>query len=236
MKLIVANWKSNPLSEDEAVKLATATDALGVVLAPPYPFLSSISKVIKKAELGAQDMFWGDIGAYTGEISWHHLQHLNVRYVIVGHSERRKYLGETDGLINLKVKAALKAGLKTILCVGEPYRLKEQNDAEKDAFARNYVEHQLDEGLKGVTETANLIIAYEPIWAIGTGAADTPENTVQMAEFIKKKVPVKVLYGGSVTSENSANFLEKKEIDGALVGGASLNAEDFNKMVKKANK
>ncbi|MBI2013755.1 MAG: triose-phosphate isomerase [Candidatus Colwellbacteria bacterium] len=239
-KLLVANWKTNPLTTKEAVKLAKAEDHKGVVIAPPHVFLESASKTLKKAKLASQDAFWGDLGAYTGEISWRQLKEFGVEYVILGHSERRNPPvggGETDELINKKLLSALEGGLNIILCVGEPKEIREKGIET----AKNYVQNQLEKDLKGAEnlklKTENLIIAYEPIWAIGTGTPDTPESAAEMSIFIKSllttnySLQTKVLYGGSVNGRNSSGFLSHPEIDGALVGGASLNPEEFNKLI-----
>ncbi len=234
----------NPDSASEAVLLAKGIEkgiskpGNEVVIAPPFPFLSAVKKVIKRAKLGAQDDFWENSGAHTGEVSPAMLKNSGVEYVIIGHSERRR-LGETDEMINKKIKASLKAGLKAILCVGEPKRgtdLRFKNYELRKA--KNYVRMQLNKDLKGILKSKfinpkSLIVAYEPIWAIGTGKSDKPEDTTEMAKFIKGKVGVRVpvLYGGSVTSQNAGSFLKYKEIDGALVGGASLKSEEFNKII-----
>ena len=230
MKLLVANWKENPLSAEDAANLAKSIDAEGVVVCPPFLFLESVRKNIKKARLGAQDVFWGNLGAYTGEISWKQLVEAGVEYVIIGHSERRKYLKETDELINNKVITSLEAGLKVILCVGESADTRSKGINH----AKLFIEQQLDKDLIGLSKNKeNLIIAYEPVWAIGTGTPDTPESAAEMSVFIKQllvnsyKLSVKVLYGGSVNAGNAREFLSNKEIDGALVGGASLKPEEF---------
>lgn len=238
LKLLVANWKSNPHNVASAIKLAKSIDKKGVVIAPPYPFLEQAGKAVKYAELGAQDVFWEDIGPYTGEVSWHQLKHLKVKYVIIGHSERRRNLVETDELINKKVKAAVKAGINVILCVGEPLNIRNRG---KEA-AKRFIKNQLTKDLKGVSKTNNkLIVAYEPVWAISTekgSKPDTPEDAVEMIKFIKEllntlySIPnVKVLYGGSVTAKNARSFLERKEINGALVGGISLLPLEFRKVI-----
>ena len=227
----------NPDSASEAVSLAKGTEkgisksGNEIVIAPPFPFLAVVKKVIKHAKLGAQDDFWENKGAHTGEVSPAMLKNSGVKYVIIGHSERR-WLGETDEMINKKMKATLKAGLKPILCVGEHLETRKKGLAA----AKNFVKTQLKNDLKGVP--VGMIIAYEPIWAIGSGKPDKPEETVEMARFIKSIAgsKAKVLYGGSVTSKNAKSFLQYNEIDGALVGGASLKAEEFNKIVENTNK
>lgn len=238
-KLIVANWKSNPLTQTEAIELAKKTDKANVVICPPYHFLHQIKSGIKTAKLGAQDAFWGNLGAYTGEVSWRQLKEAGAEYVIIGHSERRNYLKETDELINNKVIACLDGGLKVILCVGESSEIRNKGINH----AKQFVERQLDldliglEAISSQLQANSLLIAYEPIWAIGTGKPDTPENASQMAKSIKDflansyKLSASVLYGGSVNSKNAAEFLGQKEIDGALVGGASINAEEFLKII-----
>lgn len=228
-KLIIANWKSNPDNSRQAIALAKAIDRKGVVIAPPYPFLEAVGKSIKKATLGAQDVFWADSGPYTGEVSLKQLKSLGVKYVILGHSERRIYLGETDDLINKKVKTALKSGFKVILCVGESKR-------KSLSSAKSFVKNQLRRNLIGVNRFKNLIITYEPVWSISGGdprhRADNPKDAAEMVRFIKQMVRVKVIYGGSVTGNNAKSFFKHKEIDGVLVGGASLNSQEFKKMLK----
>ena len=233
----------NPKTSREATKLARAIDAKNVVICPSFPFLGAVKKAIKKARLGSQDVFWEEKGAYTGEVSPAMLKNSGIEYVIVGHSERRRWLNETDEMINKKVLATLRAGLKVILCVGEPLIVRRQGLAA----AKKYVKSQLQKDLSGISnlkpKTQNLIIAYEPIWAIGTGRSDKPEETFAMAKFIKQFLHSKfyilnskVLYGGSVNSKNVWDFVKYKEIDGALVGGASLNAKEFRKIIKRVRR
>jgi triosephosphate isomerase len=221
-KLIVANWKLNPQTEKEAITLAKKTDFKNVVIAPPFPFLGAVKKVLKKASLGAQDAFWEGAGAYTGEVSSEMLKRLGAKYVILGHSERRIYMNESDSMVNKKTASALKAGLLPIICVGEPKEVRKKGFAS----AKAYVGKQLKESLKGISES--VVIAYEPIWAIGTGTPDSPDETRAMARFIRSLRPdATVLYGGSVNGKNYDLFLSLQEIGGALVGGASLRAEEF---------
>ena len=252
MKLLIANWKMNPNSAAEAIRLARATALHSVVLCPPFVFIETAAKILKakslklKAGLGAQDVFLSEPRAATGEISPTMLKKLGVSHVIIGHSERRRLLGEKDELINKKVLASLKAGLKVVLCVGEPKR-DLRNKIYDLRKAKNYVKGQLEKDLKGVlylkSYALNLIIAYEPIWAIGTGIPDNPESASEMISFIKKILNLKsyglnhrVLYGGSVTAKNAAGFLKRPEIDGALVGGASLSTKEFRKIYETAHK
>lgn len=244
-KIIAANWKMNPSSRSEAVRLAKASDEKGVIIFPPFVFLSAISKIIKKADLGAQDVFWEnppDGGAFTGEISANMIKRSGGSWVIIGHSERRRYLEESDEIINKKIKASLASGLKVILCIGESLTVKK----EGTDFAKNFIKSQLKKNLLGLEnfnlKDSNLVIAYEPIWAIGTGKPDDPADAADMAGFIKSYLsanipalkPV-VLYGGSVTSSNTARIFEHKEIDGALVGGASLKTGEFKKIIRIAS-
>ena len=226
----------NPGSLAEAVKLAKAIDAKGVVICPPFPFLSEVKKYIKKAKLGAQNVFWENPapgGAYTGEVSATMLKKIGAEYVILGHSERRVYLNETDEIINKKLMTSLATGLKPVLCIGEPRAVR----GKGISAAKKYVAGQLKKDLRGVHVAP--IIAYEPIWAIGTGKAEEPSAAAEMAGFIKSllasapyRLDTKVLYGGSVTSMNILRIISYRELDGALVGGASLKSQEFKKIIK----
>jgi len=238
----------NPQTAAEAVRLARAEDAKGVVVCPPFVYISSIKREVSRAKVGAQDVFWEPRGAYTGEVSPAMLKKLGVEYVIIGHSERRAQ-GETDTMVNKKVAAALRAHLRVILCVGESKRESGSRNYELRK-AQNYVKVQLKRDLNGIHNSKfkihnSLIIAYEPVWAISTARsaksqdnADTPENALLMIKFIKgvtrqvSDVRCRVLYGGSVTSQNAASFLHYRDVGGALVGGASLRADDFKKIIK----
>ena len=230
-KIIIANWKMNPSTLEEAIQLAKESDVEGLVICPPFPFLEEIKKTIKKAKLGAQDLFWAPSGAYTGEVSAKELKNLGVEYVIVGHSERRQNFGETDEMVAKKIKAAADAGLAPILCVGETRAERENNKTQEVIERELKIGLSLIENLK--FKIGNLIVAYEPIWAIGTGTPDTPENMIEIAKFIRSQmsdVGCQILYGGSVTGENVEKFLCHKEINGALVGGASLLGEQIKKI------
>ncbi len=240
-KLIVANWKMNPRTVSEAVRLAKASDRKGAVIAPPFVFLDAVGKVLKHAALGAQNAFLEKEGAWTGEISLGQLKALGARYVILGHSERRK-LGETDKLIGGKVAAALKEGSKVVLCIGEDWGVRRKGRRA----AYNLIKRQLTEDLRpasrdGSLQTSELLVAYEPIWAIGTGKNDDPVDSGQTSGFIKEMLAaefsllgVRVLYGGSVNARNAADFLAQPEIDGVLVGGASLRPAEFRGILKAA--
>lgn len=221
--LIVANWKMNPPALKGAKLLF---DSIGrgikniknaeVVICPPFPFISGLKSDILNLKLGGQDCFWEDKGAFTGEVSAFMLKSLGCHYVIVGHSERRKYFNETDRTVNKKIKAALENGLKPILCVENVLQVKK--------------------GLKGVLrkEFKNLIIAYEPVFAIGTGKPCSPEKAERMRREIKSVINVPVLYGGSVNSQNAGDYVKEAKFQGLLVGGASLNPQEFAKIVRNA--
>lgn len=246
-KLIVANWKLNLPDIRVWRSFRPPWRNAEVVICPSFVHISRVMSQVPsikrgRVKLGGQDCFWEERGAFTGEVSPGMLKKLGAEYVIVGHSERRNWLGETDEIINKKARVALKAGLKVILCVGEPRSARRQG-----LFAaKRFVANQLRKDLRGVGSVAghkSLAIAYEPIWAIGTGRADKPEDSAEMAKFIKRVCASRfairdlpVLYGGSVTSKNAESFLSQKEIDGALVGGASLDVREFVKIIKTASK
>lgn len=251
-KLLIFNWKMNLpiLSEwNKAIKSSTPLFYKkrrgDIVVCPPFTHLEKVSKLIKntKIKLGAQDVFYESKGSFTGEISATELKNLGVKYVIIGHSERRQFLGETDKIINKKVLAALKAGLKVILCVGEPKRDIKRHKKYDLRNAKNYIKKQLEKDLKGILNLKsyglNLIIAYEPVWAIGTGKNDTPEDAAEIVKFIKKSLKLKtknlkpmVLYGGSVNSKNIEDFAKYKKINGFLIGSASLKTKEIKNIIK----
>ena len=246
-KIIVANWKMNPSSQEEALRLVKNLLAqrlpknVEVVIAPPFVYLDLVKKNCgKEIKLAAQNISWAERGAYTGETSSLMVKNLGCDYVIIGHSERRYKMGETDEMINLKLKEAFKVGLVPILAVGE----KESNDDIIKVLTQ-----QVKSALEGisVSQIGRLIIAYEPVWAIstsGTGIIDTPDHALSSALLIRKIIgniygsewtaDLPVLYGGSVTSENAYDFIAQSGISGALVGGASLELQDFIKIIKAA--
>lgn len=249
--LIIANWKMNPRTYREAEGLFLAVrkgmqknNKVGVVICLPLIWLIDFSRKYKSlVAFGAQNVFWETAGAYTGEVSPQMLKSSGVSHVIIGHSERKIYLGETDEMINKKVKAVFVAGLKPILCIGE----RERSGREVPSI----VGEQLKKALEGVKKDKirNLIVAYEPVWAISTmpGACpDTPDNAFRAAIFIRKVIAdlygltaakaVRVIYGGSVSSANTAVFLKEGKMGGALVGGASLDASEFIEIVKVAGR
>ena len=252
-RIIVANWKMNPETLLEAKKLFSsiknwlgknfnALKNIEVVICPPFVYLGSFSKLLKtktpklKPKLGAQDLFWEEKGAFTGEISPKMLKNLGVEYVIVGHSERRKILRESDEMINKKLKTAIKAKLKPILCIGETEKERKAGKTFK------LLKAQLKMALKNISnielQTSNLILAYEPIWAIGTGNPCKPEDAKEVLMFLKKFTRSLVystnhplLYGGSVNSQNAKEYI-RVGFDGLLVGGASLNENEFIEIIK----
>ena len=241
---IAGNWKMNTelteaasLVREMLVELDKVAD-VEKVLCPPFISLTAVKKLIKgtSIELGAQNMYFEEKGAYTGEISPIMLVDL-CNFVILGHSERRQYFAETDEVINKKIKKALQFGIKPILCVGETL---EDNEAGR---TEQVITSQVKAALAGVNSTDLLVVAYEPIWAIGTGRAATGKQANDTIGLIRNSVrslwdnqiaqAVRVLYGGSVTGENIAEFIIETEIDGALVGGASLKAKDFLSIVSQ---
>ncbi len=242
--IVAGNWKMNT-SYEEARALASALRSTlasypGVerVLIPPFPWIVPVSEIVAGSDIlvGAQDAATEDKGAYTGEVSAAMLAPF-CAYVIVGHSERRHLLGETDAVVAAKLRAVLRNGLAPILCVGE--RLQERERGEAGAV----VERQLRAALEGLdaAEVERVVVAYEPVWAIGTGRAATGTDAREMARTIREVVGglvgapvaerVRVQYGGSVTAANAREFLALDEIDGALVGGASLKADEFTRIV-----
>ncbi|SRR6266404_2559654 len=229
-KLIIANWKLNPLTLADAQKLAAPISVKAknkVVLCPPTIYLSQITYPL----LGAQDCFWEDKGPHTGQTSPLQLKDFGVKYSLVGHSERRG-VGETDEMVNKKLKALLAHKITPVLCVGFGTTV-EQDDLE----VTDVLKRQLDADLKEV-DASQVIVAYEPVWAISSGdpyatkKVATPEHAEKISIFIKTKYQVPtVLYGGSVNVNNAKGFLEQTNVGGLLVGGASLIAEDFNKII-----
>jgi len=248
-KLIVFNWKLNPASLKEAQKILNVLKIKNpqsrlrrgfdgqvkadIVICPPFVYLPiSLSFIVNRPslKLGSQDVFWEDAGAFTGEISPKMLKNLGVKYVIIGHSERREYLKETDEMINKKIKAALKSGLKVILCVGENLLIRKK----KIESVKNFIKNQLKKDLNKIQDS--LIVAYEPIWAIGTGNYCKPKDAVEIIKYIKKIINSKVIYGGSVNSKNISDYLNEKEIDGVLVGGASVNLKELKEILRTLKK
>ncbi|MGE5445255.1 MAG: triose-phosphate isomerase [Ignavibacteriales bacterium] len=245
-RLIVGNWKMNMLRQ-EATELARRLSGLirssgvDVVIAPPYTSLEAVYGVVRGTDIhfGAQDVFWETSGAFTGEISPYMLIDAGCSWVITGHSERRGILGETDDMVRKKVRASLSSGLIPIVCVGETLEERERGKTMR------VIESQIENGLKDLSldNPDKIAIAYEPVWAIGTGKNATPEEAAEVHGFIRGILKgtfggladgIRILYGGSVTPENIKGLLSPPDIDGALVGGASLKAESFAKIVQLA--
>ncbi len=238
-KLLMFNWKMNPSSVQEAAVLAQASDHEHVVVAPPFPYLIVTGDMLTRAQLGAQDVFWENPperkGSFTGEVSAAQLKDMNVKYVIVGHSERRHKLHEPDEVIAKKLRTAFDAGFIPVLCVGET---KEERSAGR---TEEVIKRQITADLSLMKDVSlsgeRLILAYEPVWAIGTGDPETPASAAKTIGFIKSvlhsqaAVIPQVLYGGSVTGDNVGDFLALPEIDGVLVGGASLKTDEIEKMI-----
>jgi triosephosphate isomerase len=240
-KLIAGNWKMNT-DRAAAVKLARAVvgrsgmhQAVDLAVCPPFVYLFSVSEIVKgtRVALGAQNMYHQPNGAFTGETSAAMLLDAGCSHVILGHSERRHILGETDDEVNRKTAAALSAGLVPIVCVGET--LEERESGETAMVVRRQFERSLAE--VAAEQIDRLVIAYEPVWAIGTGKVATPEQAEEVHAELRNLLvqrynekaaeAVRILYGGSVKPSNAADLLSQPNIDGALVGGASLNADDF---------
>lgn len=248
-RIIAGNWKMNKnLSESveliSGLKNLLSDDELNceVIISPPFTNLETASALIKGSQikLGAQNMYFEDSGAYTGEISADMLLSVGVEYVILGHSERRAIFGENNETINKKVSKALEKGLKPILCVGETLEQRESG------VTKSIIESQIKEGLQGISseQMQNVVIAYEPVWAIGTGKTASPNQAQEVHEFIRTLLAglydsviaenTTIQYGGSVKPENAATLLSMKDIDGALVGGACLKADSFVQIIKSA--
>lgn len=233
--IIAGNWKMYKTRAEALEMLQKFFDQLDeipddreIVICAPFTTLETLSKALHgtRVRLGAQNVHWEAEGAYTGEISGPMLVELSVRYVVIGHSERRQYFGETDATVNLRLKAAQKYGLIPILCVGESKQQRDRGETEALIIS------QLEEGLVGVDQN-DLVIAYEPIWAIGTGATCEAKEANRIIGLIRgqlKNPDVSILYGGSVKPGNIDEIIAQPEIDGALVGGASLASDDFHRI------
>jgi triosephosphate isomerase len=245
--IIAGNWKENQTHTDAISLVQTLSyelherdyDRVDVVVCPPFTALRAVQLILENDHipiaLGAQNLHWEDEGAYTGEISGKFLKALHCDYVIVGHSERRKYFGETDETVNKRITAAFRNNLTPIVCVGE-------TDEEREAGrTQDVLSTQLRDGLAG-QDIAKMVIAYEPVWAIGTGKAASPEDANETIGFIRETIRdlstkpigdgIRIQYGGSVSAGNIAQLMSQSEIDGALVGGASLDPKSFAMIVK----
>ncbi len=246
LPFIAGNWKMNK-TVGEALDLVrglkkaiSGVKEVEVAVAPPFAALYAVGRELEGTpiRLAAQNLYWEEKGAFTGEVSPLMLKDVGCHYVIIGHSERRQYFGETDETVNRKIKAALSQGLKAIFCIGETLRERE------DGKTFLVIERQIEGGSKGMgdKEWKDIVIAYEPVWAIGTGKTATPEQAEEAHRFIRGKVEklysrnvseeIRIQYGGSVTPDNIRGLMIQPDIDGALVGGASLKAESFSKIVR----
>ena len=246
--LIAGNWKMNT-HVAEAARLARGVvdqvgdaSAVQVVVCPPYVSLDRVAEVLRDSQvrLGAQNLFWENEGAYTGAISAGMLQAVGCAYVIVGHSERRQYFGETDETVRKKVEQAFRYELTPILCIGETLEEREAGEAEA------VVQRQLDGALGGIgmDDPVQLVVAYEPVWAIGTGQTATPEQAGEMHQFLRGRLVerfgedvgggIELLYGGSMKPANAADLFAQTDVNGGLIGGASLDAESFAAIVQAA--
>lgn len=246
--IIAGNWKLNNTISD-AVKLTTALKSLvadttdvEIVVAPTFTALAAVYEVVKDSNilLAAQDVYWENNGAFTGEVSAPMLKDTGCEYVIIGHSERRQFFAETNESVNLKANAALSNGLKPIICVGEQLEDREADNTEK------VIENHVSGAIKGLSadEILSCVIAYEPVWAIGTGKTATPAQAQQVHAYIRKLLTeaynndiasqIRIQYGGSVKPENAAELMAQSDVDGALVGGASLQADSFAQIVKNS--
>ena len=250
-KILAANWKMN-LTNVEAASYLQAfltevgeVDDVEIVIIPPFTSIPTVAQISERApfiRLGAQNLHWERSGAYTGEISATMLRALFVKYVVIGHSERRSMFSETDEMVHRKVGAALEAGLRPILCVGETLAEREAGSVQK------VLRRQIEAGLKGVTgdHLSEIVLAYEPVWAIGTGRTATPAQAEEAHAFIRSVLAevfdqnvadrIRIQYGGSVKPENTEELMRRPDIDGALVGGASLDPRSFAEIIRKAEK
>jgi triosephosphate isomerase (TIM) len=248
-KILAANWKMNLTHIEAESYMHTFLGEIGevddveIVMIPPFtsiPVLAQISEKAPFIRIGAQNMYWERSGAYTGEISATMLRVLFVKYVVIGHSERRMLFGETDEMVNRKVHSALEAGLRPIVCVGESMTQRDNDEVE------TVLGRQLELGLKdlSVKDAVEVVIAYEPVWAIGTGRTATPAQAEEAHRFIRSVLSkifgtgsaerVRIQYGGSVKPENAQELMRQSDIDGALIGGASLDPHSFAKIIRHA--
>jgi len=254
--LIIANWKMNPTTQKEAEHLFRSVDKevrkikeAEIVICPPFVWLPVLGASARGGPVfGAQDCFWEEKGAYTSQISPLMLKNLGCQYVIIGHSERRKYFQESDEFINRKIQTALKTRLRPILCLGEEVRDTFNSQGQPLNEMSLKVGEQLEKDLMGIpaAKIREIAIAYEPIWAIGTGIPCSSDEAMKAALFIRKTLAklynrstaekVKILYGGSVDSQNAADYIKGAGMNGLLIGGASLNATEFVKIVERVSR
>ncbi|MFO8062158.1 MAG: triose-phosphate isomerase [bacterium] len=239
--MIAGNWKMNLIDDIEPLTGIEPIDNMDILICPPFTHIDKYSKSTEgtAVKVGAQNAYYEDSGAYTGEISYKFLRDFGVEYVILGHSERRHVFGETDEMVNMKVKKGLSEGFSLIVCIGE-----KESDRENNKH-KMVVENQLKTALMGIENNfENIIIAYEPVWAIGTGKTATPLDAEDMHKFIREKIAevagreisanMQILYGGSVKKHNVKDLLRQDNIDGALIGGASLKYDHFISIIRNA--
>jgi triosephosphate isomerase (TIM) len=247
-KIIAGNWKMNKTPSEagtlalELVEALRGADKAEVVICPPYIALDRVKSAISGThmKLGAQDLHWQNQGAYTGKISADMLLSISVQYVIIGHSEQRTYFHETDETVNLKTKKSIESGLIPLVCVGETLEEREKNLTE------SVIEKQIRGAYNGISssDAEKTVIAYEPVWAIGTGKTATPAQAQEVHLFIRKLIAslysakiadgMRILYGGSMKADNASGLLSEPDIDGGLIGGASLVTKDFKAIVDAA--
>ncbi len=248
ISIVAGNWKmhktraeTRDLIRELVTGLSTRVMSTQIIVAPPFIAIADAIEEIQGAAISvsAQNMHWEEQGAFTGEISGTMLKSAGCEYVIIGHSERRQFFGETDSTVNLKIKSAIKHDLAPIFCLGETLSQREGGSAFQT------VQSQLKQGLQGVaiSDFSKLIIAYEPVWAIGTGRTASPEQAQEVHQFLRAELgtlvgqnfadEVRILYGGSVKPENTRSLIESKDIDGFLVGGASLKSEQFLGIIRE---
>ncbi len=243
--LMAGNWKMHKTIPEgiamvkELKNLISDVKDVDILICPVFTSINALANEVKGSniKIGAQNLYWEPKGAFTGEIAANMLVDAGCSFVIIGHSERRQYFGETDETVNKKTKAALAAGMIPVVCVGETLQERESNETF------NVIEKQIKDGIKNFSkeEAEKIVIAYEPVWAIGTGKTATPQQAQEVHEFIRKiyaqmyaeaSDKTRILYGGSVKPDNVSELMKQKDIDGGLVGGASLEAASFAKLVK----
>ena len=248
--IVAGNWKMNTNLQDAQALVSEITNmvadevtdsAVQIVICPPFPFLTSVGKLLPEGgrfHLGAQNYHHKESGAYTGEVSAQMLHSVGVEYVILGHSERREHFREDDQLLSQKLNAALAAGLKPIFCVGESLETREADETF------NFIGKQLQDGVFHLSQEdfAKVVIAYEPIWAIGTGKTATSQQAQEVHAFIREQIAktydaataenTTILYGGSANAKNAKELFSQPDVDGGLIGGASLKSRDFTEIVK----
>ncbi len=245
-KIIAGNWKMNKTNSEAAAFASDLKTKIAsiqkteMVVCPPFTALAIVAETLRgsRVKVGAQNLFWEPSGAFTGEISTAMIESTGCQYVIIGHSERRQYFGETNQTVNKKIKQTLTTRLMPIVCIGETLQQRQNGQTEQ------VVRTQMVEGLEGLAadQVQRLVIAYEPVWAIGTGVTATPEQAEEVHFYIRELLrkqydgriaeAIPILYGGSVKPDNIQDLISKPDIDGALIGGASLNVDGFVQMIK----